>query len=295
MNVEAYLKDRRVEVEATLGSRMPAAEGPGATVIRAMRYAVEAGGKRLRPILALTCCEACGGHARIAAVPAAAIELIHTYSLIHDDLPAMDDDDLRRGKPTVHRAFGEAVAILAGDALNTLAFEWLADEPAGDEHAARRTRCTILLARRSGIAGMVGGQVADLEAEGETPAAATVDWIHRHKTAALLSAAAETGAIHAAADDGACAAMAEYGNQLGLAFQIVDDILDCTATSEALGKTAGKDEQAGKATFPALYGLDESRRRATECIERACTVLDDAHLLDQRLEGLARFTLARGV
>jgi len=242
----------------------------------------------------LSCCEACGGRADVAAVPAAAIELIHTYSLIHDDLPAMDDDDLRRGKPTVHRAFGEAVAILAGDALNTLAFAWLAAEPAGDASAARRTRCALLLARRSGLEGMVGGQIADLEAEGSAPDESRLNWIHRHKTAALLSAAAETGAIHAAADDDACDAMAKYGMQLGLAFQIVDDILDCTATSEALGKTAGKDARAGKSTFPALYGLEESRRKAAECVEIACAALDGAGLLDERLEALARFTLARG-
>jgi geranylgeranyl diphosphate synthase type II len=294
VNIGAYLDARRDEVEATLRARLPRPEGPAATLVRALRYAVEAGGKRLRPILALTCCEACDGDAAHVAVPAAALELIHTYSLIHDDLPAMDDDDLRRGKPTVHRVFGEAEAILAGDALNTLAFEWLATYPPGDEFAARRARVTALVAQRTGLGGMVGGQIADLEAEGQPADEERLGWIHRHKTAALLSAAAETGAIHAGADGAACAAMAGYGQQLGLAFQIVDDILDRTATSAALGKTPGKDQRAGKSTFPALYGLDESRRRAQQCVERALACLSSAGLRDARLAALARFTLARG-
>ena len=293
MNLEAYLKRRRPEVEATIDRLLPRPEGPGATVARAMRYAVEAGGKRLRPILALTCYEACGGSAAELEVPAVALELIHTYSLIHDDLPAMDDDDLRRGKPTVHRAFGEAEAILAGDALNTLAFELLATYPKGDAHAVRRSRAVTLVARLSGLDGMVGGQIADLEAERCEPDAERLHWIHRHKTAALLAAATELGAIHAQAGDVVCAAMAEYGLQLGLAFQIADDILDCTSTAADLGKTPGKDRQAGKSTFPALYGLEGSRERARDAVQRATHALHEVGLLDERLEALARFTVLR--
>ena len=293
MNLAAYLERRRTEVDAVLDRLLPQPDGPGGTVGRAMRYAVEAGGKRIRPILALTCGEICGGSAADLAAPAAALELVHTYSLIHDDLPAMDNDDLRRGKPTVHRAFGEAAAILAGDALNTLAFEILAGHPAGDAHAERRTRALTLVARRSGIEGMVGGQIADLEAERQAPDEELLHWIHGHKTAALLSASTELGAIHAGAGDAVCSAMAEYGRQLGLAFQIADDILDCTSTASDLGKTPGKDHRAGKATFPALYGVERSRTRAREALGRATAALDAVDLLDERLEALADFTIRR--
>jgi geranylgeranyl diphosphate synthase type II len=293
VNLPAYLAHRRAEVEAALERLLPPADGPGATVARAMRYAVQAGGKRIRPILVLTCCEVCGGSASELEAPAVALELIHTYSLIHDDLPAMDDDDLRRGRPTVHRAFGQAEAILAGDALNTLAFELLATYPLGDEHAARRSRAVALVARRSGIAGMVGGQIADLEAENCQADEERLHWIHRHKTAALLSASTELGAIHASAGDAACAALAEYGRQLGLAFQIADDILDCTSTAADLGKTPGKDRQVGKATFPALYGLERSRKRAHDAVQHALDALDAVGLRDERLESLAHFIVQR--
>ncbi len=293
MNLEPYLAQRRAEVEVALERVLPAAEGPGATVARAMRYAVQAGGKRIRPILALTSCEICGGSSAEVETPAVALELIHTYSLIHDDLPAMDDDDLRRGKPTVHRAFGEAEAVLAGDALNTLAFELLATHPVGEAHAARRTRAVALVARRSGIEGMVGGQIADLEAESRPVDEERLHWIHRHKTAALLAASTELGAIHAGAGDTVCAALAEYGRQLGLAFQIADDILDCTSTEAELGKTPGKDRRAGKSTFPALYGLEASRKRAHDAVEQALRALDEVGLLDERLEALANFSVQR--
>jgi geranylgeranyl diphosphate synthase type II len=293
VNLAGYLAQRRAEVETAIESLLPPADGPGATVARAMRYAVQAGGKRIRPILALTCCEVCGGSAKELGAPAVALELIHTYSLIHDDLPAMDDDDLRRGRPTVHRAFGEAEAILAGDALNTLAFELLASHPHGDSHAARRTRAVTLVARRTGIDGMVGGQIADLEAESRPVDEERLHWIHRHKTAALLAASTELGAIHAGAEDTVCEALGEYGRQLGLAFQIADDILDCTSTAADLGKTPGKDRQAGKATFPALYGLEASRERAVDAVGQALRALDGVGLLDERLEALANFAVQR--
>jgi len=291
--LETYLERRRGEVDAAIDRWMPRPKGPGATVTRAMRYAVEAGGKRLRPILVLTSCEACGGSMADISAPAVALELVHTYSLIHDDLPAMDDDDLRRGKPTVHRAFGQATAILAGDALHTLAFELLAANPQGAAHAEKRSQAVVLVARASGIDGMVGGQIADLEAESSAPDAKRLHWIHEHKTAALLAAATELGAVHAGACEAARAAMREYGRQVGLAFQIADDILDCTATADALGKTPGKDRAAGKTTFPSLYGLEASRERALECVERAVSVLGEADLLDERLEALARFAVQR--
>jgi geranylgeranyl diphosphate synthase type II len=293
VNIEAYLKSRRAEIETTLEGLLPQPEGPGSTVIRASRYALDAGGKRLRPILALTSCEACGGHADGVAPAAAALELIHTYSLIHDDLPAMDDDDLRRGQPTVHREFNEAVAILAGDALNTLAFEWLATYPEGDENASRRARAVALVARGTGLDGMVGGQIADLEAEHCEVDEPRLQWIHGRKTAALFSTSAELGALHAGADDATCAALAEFGRELGLAFQIVDDVLDCTQSTASLGKTAGKDERAGKATFPALFGLEESRARAQACASRAAVVLQECGLRDERLEALVRFAVER--
>ena len=293
MNLADYLAARRDEVESALERFLPPEKGPGATVARAMRYAVQAGGKRIRPILALTSCEVCGGSSEAAEGPAVALELIHTYSLIHDDLPAMDDDDLRRGRPTVHRAFGEAEAILAGDALNTLAFEVLARYPNGDAHALARSRAVELVARRSGIEGMVGGQIADLEAESQPANEERLHWIHQHKTAALLSASTELGAIHAGATQDVCQALAEYGRRLGLAFQIADDILDCTSTVADLGKTPGKDLRAGKATYPALYGLAGAQERAQEAVEGAIQALKQVDLLDERLEALAHFSVQR--
>jgi geranylgeranyl diphosphate synthase type II len=291
--LQSYLQQRRRAVDATLDQLLPRAEGPAARVREAMRYAVEAGGKRLRPILALACCEACGADPAAVLPPAAAMELIHTYSLIHDDLPAMDDDDLRRGRPTVHRAFGEAEAILAGDALQCLAFAVLAAYPRGDEHAAARGEAVRVAAAGAGIDGMVGGQVADLEAERSDVDEPTLEWIHLHKTAALLAASAEVGAIHAAAPADARLAFARYGQNLGLAFQIADDILDCTSTVEALGKTPGKDRQAGKATYPALFGLDASRRLARDRIDEAMEALRPRGLLSPPLAALARYVIDR--
>jgi geranylgeranyl diphosphate synthase type II len=255
-----------------------------------MRYAVFGGGKRLRPLLAIAACEALGGARDNVVHASAALEMIHTYSLVHDDLPAMDDDDLRRGRPTVHKVFGEAEGILAGDALLTLAFEVLATRPAGDEAAGRRADAVALVARRAGLGGMVGGQIADLEAERTTPDRATLEWIHAHKTGALLAASAELGAVHAGAGAAERAAMAAYGASLGLAFQIVDDILDRTASAEDLGKTPGKDERAGKVTFPGLLGIEASRQEAARLMEQARASLPatvrDRDLLDA-LAGLA--------
>ena len=293
VDVAPWLVASRQAVEQTLERLLPAESGPAVRVAGAMRYAVTGGGKRLRPILALAACEAAGGTPADMLEPAAALELIHTYSLIHDDLPAMDDDDLRRGRPTVHRAYGEADAILAGDALQALAFEILAAWPAGDALAGRRAEAVLLVARAAGISGMVGGQSADLAAERDEVDAARLEWIHRRKTGALLSASAELGAIHAAAAPDARAALAAYGWGLGLAFQIADDILDCTSSADALGKTPGKDQVAGKATYPALFGIDESRRRAERIVEAALDTLRAHDLLHPPLAELARFAVRR--
>jgi geranylgeranyl diphosphate synthase type II len=292
-NLAAYLKTRRTRVDAALAELLGGERGPAARVQEAMQYAVQAGGKRLRPVLALAAGEACGASDERLLRPACALELIHTYSLIHDDLPAMDDDDLRRGRPTVHRVYGEAEAILAGDALQCLAFEILASYPEGEEHAAARSEAVRVVARCSGIAGMVGGQVADLEAERSDYRAGDLEWIHRHKTGALLTASAVLGAIHSPVGADARSALETYGTNLGLAFQIADDILDCTATAEALGKTPGKDQEAGKATYPALYGLEASRRKAEELIETALGALRAHDLLSEPLVALARYVTTR--
>ena len=293
LDLQSYLAANKRRVDETLASLLPEPSGPAATVLQAMRYAVTAGGKRLRPILSMAACEACGGVVDDVLEPAVAVELIHTYSLIHDDLPAMDDDDLRRGRPTVHRAFGEAEAILAGDALQALAFEILATRPIGEDRAQRRNESVRVLAAGAGVAGMVGGQMADLEAERSPVDADGLEWIHRRKTGALLAASAELGAIHAGASVANRAALEGYGRALGLAFQIADDILDCTATAEDLGKTPGKDLEAGKATYPALYGLDASRERAEILIDEALNVLRENGLLSEPLAALARFAVNR--
>jgi geranylgeranyl diphosphate synthase type II len=258
-----------------------------------MRYAVLGGGKRLRPALCLAACEACGADPESVAGPAAAIEMIHTYSLVHDDLPAMDDDALRRGRPTLHVAFGEAEAVLAGDALLTLAFEILAREPAGPERAERRAEAIAVVAAAAGAAGMVGGQMADLEAERAEVGPAGLDWIHAHKTGALLAASVELGAIHAGASADARAALVAFGRNLGMAFQIVDDILDVTATAEDLGKTPGKDARSGKGTYPARFGLEGARREAERFHDRAIAALDPVSGDTSILESLARGALGR--
>jgi len=292
-SLEEYLASRRTRIEETLDDLLPLARGPARTVAEAMRYAVQGGGKRLRSILTLATCEACGGTARVALEAACALELIHTYSLIHDDLPAMDDDDLRRGRPTVHRAFGEGVAVLAGDALQTLAFEILATRPPGPGAAARRLESVATLARCAGVGGLVGGQMADLEAALAPCDGEQLDWIHRHKTGALFAASVEIGAIHAGADSARRSALVRYGRCLGLAFQITDDVLDCTADAATLGKTPGKDAQAGKATYPALFGVEDSNSRAAQRVEEAIAALRAADLRPGPLDALAYHAVAR--
>jgi geranylgeranyl diphosphate synthase type II len=268
-DLEAYLAERRTGVDAALERVLPPESAPPPTVHRAMRYSVLAGGKRLRPILAIAGAEAVGAAAATVMPTACALELIHTYSLIHDDLPAMDDDDYRRGRLTNHKVFGDAVAILAGDALLTLAFRLVAENAA--LVAEPRVVCAVVaeIAEAAGTHGMVGGQVVDIESEGKTITPETLEYIHRHKTAALLRASLVVGARLGGGDAVALAAMSDAGQSLGLAFQIVDDILDVEGSLEALGKTAGSDARKQKATYPALHGLEASRREARELIERA--------------------------
>ena len=265
MTLADYLKQQQARVDAEIDRLVPPESVEPKTIHRAMRYSLMAGGKRIRPVLCLEAAATVGG-ANQAILPAAcSLEFIHTYSLIHDDLPSLDNDDFRRGKPTCHKVFGEAMAILAGDSLLTLAFQVLSELPL--LAAERQVRMIAELARASGTTGgMIGGQVADIEGEGQPPNAELLDSIHRAKTGALLCASVRLGAICAGAAETDIAALTAYGEHIGLAFQIVDDILDVEESSEALGKTAGKDAHQGKITFPAVYGLETSRNMAqTEC------------------------------
>jgi geranylgeranyl diphosphate synthase type II len=268
-DLQAYLAERRALVDAALERALPGEDTPPPTIHRAMRYSVLAGGKRLRPILVIAGAEAVGGTAAMVLPTACALEMIHTYSLIHDDLPAMDDDAYRRGRLTSHKVFGDAIAILAGDALLTLAFRLVADNAAlvPDPRVVRDVVAEI--ADAAGTLGMVGGQVVDIESEGKAIAADTLEYIHCHKTAALIRAALRVGALLAGGDAKAVADVGEAGGELGLAFQIVDDILDVEGSLEELGKTAGSDERKQKATYPVVHGLEASRRQAKMRIERA--------------------------
>jgi geranylgeranyl diphosphate synthase, type II len=304
--LDHWLARRRAAVDTALDHVLSPSRGTPPVLLEAMRYSVFAGGKRLRPMLVLAAAEAVAvrhgtSHtvAQTRALPAAcAVELVHTYSLVHDDLPAMDNDTLRRGRPTCHVVYGEGTAILAGDALLTEAFALLArdaTDPAHEELAGRRLAALSTIANAAGAAGMVGGQAIDLGAA--QPGAAAFDTgaledMHARKTGALLTASAVAGAILAGGTAEDVEAARRYGGHIGLAFQIVDDILDVEGASVVLGKTAGKDAAAGKPTYPALLGLDESRRRAAACIEDALAALTGADLGGQ-LPAIARWVVAR--
>ena len=291
MKLDEYLRDRRALVERTIDENLAPATTEPPVIHDAMRYAVLGGGKRIRPILAIAAAEAAGAKIEPLLVPFAALELIHTYSLVHDDLPALDNDDLRRGRPTCHKVFGEAIAILAGDALQTQAYEVLSRLRCSAEF---RVRIIEEIARGTGtIEGMIGGQVVDLEAEHSQPDLATLEYIHRSKTAALISASVVSGGLYAGADDEAVGALRGFGQSIGLAFQIVDDVLDVTQTSEQLGKTAGKDTAAEKATYPALFGVDESLRKAGVLVNSALVSLDGFGERAEALKELARFLVER--
>jgi len=270
VELHGFLAAERECIDSALDRLLPAADAWPRRLHEAMRYAVFGGGKRVRPVLVRAACRAAGDDPELVLEAACAIELVHTYSLIHDDLPALDDDTLRRGRATVHVAYDEALAILAGDALLTEAFGVLGAFPVGDEYSARRADACRMVADAIGSRGMVGGQVEDLEATGEPPDAGRLDRIHRAKTGALIGAAVELGVLLAGADGSRRQAFAAFGQRLGLLFQIADDILDVTGSAASLGKSPGKDATAGKLTYPAVFGLDAANREL-EALAEALT------------------------
>jgi geranylgeranyl diphosphate synthase type II len=291
MKLSSFFEEDRKAVDSALDRLLPPESAPPSSIHRAVRYSVFAGGKRLRPVLCLESARIFDADITPALHPACAMEFIHTYSLIHDDLPALDNDDLRRGKPTCHKQFGEATAILAGDALLTLAFETLGATPVAPE---RRVAMVSEVARSAGtVNGMVGGQMADLEAEGKDIAPAMLEYIHRSKTGALVRASVVSGALCAGAGDADVARLRRFGEQIGWAFQVVDDILDVEESSAALGKTAGKDQAQRKATYPAVYGLDKSRVMAHELTEKAVDELSAYGERASRLRELADYLVLR--
>jgi len=302
-DLKDYLAARRTEIDAALLGYLPAPPACPASVADAMRYSIVAGGKRLRPVLCLASAEAVGGDRHLAMPAACALEFIHTYSLIHDDLPAMDNDTLRRGRPTLHVVAGEGMAILAGDGLLTEAFALMAREPHGDDAtlATRRLRAIGIVAVGAGAAGMVGGQAIDLACvtpgkDGAMPPPLDADGLramHGRKTGALIRAAATAGAVMGGATDAQVAAIDAAATEFGLAFQIVDDVLDVEGASADLGKTAGKDAAAGKPTYPALYGLDASKAMARDCLARASDTLARVKLADSRLLQIGRWIVER--
>src|SRR2546423_6616091 len=282
----------RTRVDARLDQLIPAEAVEPACVHSAIRWSLFAGGKRFRPLLLLATGEAFGAHPSVLLDTACALEMIHTYSLIHDDLPSMDDDDLRRGRPTCHVRFGEATAILAGDALQTLAFQTIAEDENLEPHV--RVRVLSEVARASGTpSGMVAGQSLDLEAESRDVTGSELERIHRLKTGALIAASAHSGALIAGAKERELEAVTRYGVALGLLFQITDDLLDVTATAEDLGKTPGKDARSRKATYPALYGLDATREHASISYNEACAALDEIERLMPLLRAIAQLILER--
>jgi geranylgeranyl diphosphate synthase, type II len=290
-NLSAYLKERQQLCEAALEKSITVTYPE--KIYEAMRYSLLAGGKRLRPILCLATCEMTGGTIEMAMPTGCALEMIHTMSLIHDDLPAMDNDDYRRGKLTNHKVYGEDVAILAGDGLLAYAFEHVATQTP-NVPPDRVLRVVARLGKALGAAGLVGGQVLDLESEGKSDITLeTLNFIHNHKTGALLEASVVCGGILAGASEENLQKLSRYSQNIGLAFQIVDDILDITATKEQLGKTAGKDEKAQKVTFPKLWGIEKSRSKAQELIDAACVELEPFGKLAQPLIGLAHFITSR--
>ncbi len=291
MNLPAFFEEDRIAVDASLDRLMPAETAAPPSIHQAMRYSVFAGGKRIRPILCLEASRIFDSNVAPAHYPACAIEFIHTYSLIHDDLPALDNDDLRRGKPTCHKKFGEAAAILAGDALLTLAFETIAATPV---EANRRVAMLTEISSAAGtVNGMVGGQVADLEAEGKRVDAQMLEYIHRSKTAALIRASITSGALCAGASIEDVASLRNFGQSLGLLFQVTDDILDVEETSAALGKTAGKDAAQQKATYPAVHGIERSHQIANELAEKAINELSHYAGRASRLREITEYLVQR--
>jgi geranylgeranyl diphosphate synthase type II len=290
--IDAYLREKRILVEQTLDQHLPAADTPPSVIHEAMRYAVLGGGKRVRPILAIAAAEACGADTNPLLPSFAALELIHTYSLVHDDLPALDDDDLRRGRKTTHVVYGEAMGILAGDALLTEAFAWLA-KPVEGIDASRQLRAVGIVARAVDSTGMIGGQVADLEGTGKPPTREALEFIHRNKTGKLITASVLLGGTLGGASEVQLAALERYGVALGLAFQIVDDLLDQEESSATLGKTAGKDVAQGKLTYPALMGVDAARAELASLLAAALNNADMIAGPVNYLGDIARFICDR--
>ncbi|HTR67197.1 MAG TPA: farnesyl diphosphate synthase [Terriglobales bacterium] len=290
------LEQGRALADSALERLLPPATQHPTSIHQAVRHSVFAGGKRLRPILSMEAGRMISARGDASLPPGieelgAALEMLHTYSLIHDDLPALDNDDLRRGRPTCHKVFGEAIAILAGDALQTQAYEVLARLRCPAE---ARVRIIEEIAHGTGtVDGMIGGQVVDLEAERTRPDAAMLEYIHRSKTAALITASVVSGGIYAGADDAAVARLRAFGQSVGLAFQIVDDVLDVTQTSEQLGKTAGKDTAAEKATYPALFGIEASVQKGDALVEKGCAALDPFGQPAETLKSLAHYLVER--
>lgn len=291
MDLHSYLSQRQKIVDQALGRFLPKPTAKPQTLHTAMRYSLFAGGKRLRPVLCLAAAEACGGTTANAVPSACALECVHTYSLIHDDLPCMDDDDLRRGKPTSHKVFGEGVAVLAGDALLTIAFEILAQAKPTSRYST--SELVSELASAAGSRWLIGGQVVDLESEGKKLSPQQIRYIHQSKTAALLTACMRLGAMSANATALQLSRLTNFGKALGLAFQVIDDILDITQSSEKLGKSAGKDLAAQKATYPAVFGIERSRQEARRLTQQARNSIAGFSERGTVLLALADYLLAR--
>jgi geranylgeranyl diphosphate synthase type II len=291
-DLHAYLEIKRHDIETALEHFLPPVASRPQTLHESLRYSVLAPGKRLRPVLVLAAAEAVGGQAEDVMPTACALECIHVFSLIHDDLPCMDNDDYRRGRLTNHKVYGEALALLAGDALLALAFQLIAENGA-NVPTGRVLPVLRLVAHASGTWGMVGGQVVDMQSQGQEVTPETLRYIHAHKTGALLTASVLSGAMLAGADDAQIEALSAYGGHIGLAFQIADDILDVTGDESKIGKPVGSDEERNKATYPRLFGLDESKRRAHEEVESALQALATFDARADPLRALARFIVER--
>lgn len=295
MDIKSYLAKKKDLVDKALEKLVPPATAFPPSIHEAMRYSLFAGGKRVRPILAIAAAEALGAKTTDLLPIAGSLELIHTYSLIHDDLPAMDNDDFRRGRPTCHKVYGDAVAILAGDGLLNMAFEVLSDHRRLAAVPANRMLAIMKeISTASGVYGMVGGQVVDMESEGKEIDFPILEYIHTHKTGALIRASVRVGALYAKAGKKQFTALTHYGEMAGLAFQIADDILDITGKQEELGKDVGSDLKKGKKTFPAYYGLEESRIRAREVADKAVRALKDFDRTADPLRELAMYIVNRG-
>jgi geranylgeranyl diphosphate synthase, type II len=294
MDLNNYLKHRQQRIDAALDHHLPAEDTLPERLHQAVRYSVFAGGKRLRPIMMLAACEAVGGDIEQVLPAACAMEMIHTYSLIHDDLPAMDDDDFRRGRPTCHKVYGDALAILAGDALLTEAFILMSGMATDSQQAEDVYRRAMhIVARCAGSRGMVGGQVVDMESEGKEIDLPTLEYIHTHKTGALILASVQVGALLGGVDEAAYDALTRYAEAAGLAFQVADDVLDIIGDQDLLGKDVGSDEARGKATYPALLGLSVARQRARELRDLALESLTEFGEAAEPLRQIAHYIVDR--